>query len=94
MFTPPAPWTMRHVLGLGHVARALEHEVLEEVREAGLAGLLVREPTAYQRLMATTGARWSGATITRRPLSSVRWLNLIVGRSLAVSWVVSVTFGL
>ena len=29
------------MLGLGHVARALEHEVLEEVREAGPAGLLV-----------------------------------------------------
>ena len=30
-----------HVLGLGDVPRALEHEVLEEVRKAGLAGLLV-----------------------------------------------------
>ena len=29
------------VLGLGHVAAALEHEVLEEMGEAGLAGLLV-----------------------------------------------------
>ena len=29
------------MLGLGHVARALEHEVLEQVREAGAAGLLV-----------------------------------------------------
>ena len=28
-----------------------------------------REPTMYQMLMATTGARWSGATMTRRPLS-------------------------
>ena len=31
----------REVLGLGDVARALEHEVLEQVREAGPAGLLV-----------------------------------------------------
>ena len=30
-----------HVLGLRDVAAALEHEVLEEVGEAGLAGLLV-----------------------------------------------------
>ena len=74
---------MAEVLGLGDVARALEHEVLEEVGEAGPARLLVREPTTYQRLMATTGARWSGATITRRPLSSVRWLKLIRGRSVA-----------
>src|SRR5687767_9302419 len=40
-----------------------------------------RDPTTYQRLTATTGARWSGATITRRPLGSVRWLNWMVGRS-------------
>ena len=35
------PLDKRHVLGLGHVARTLEHDVLEEVREAGLAGDLV-----------------------------------------------------
>src|SRR5690606_21129619 len=28
-----------------------------------------REPTSYQRLTATTGALWSGLTVTRRPFS-------------------------
>ena len=37
------------------------------------------EPTSYQRLTATTGARWSSATMTRRPLSR-RWsLNATSG---------------
>ncbi len=38
---PAGPLHDGHVLGLPDVARALEHEVLEQVREAGLAGLLV-----------------------------------------------------
>ena len=37
-----------------------------------LPGTSCLEPTAYQRLTATTGARWSSATITRRPLAR-RW---------------------
>ncbi len=46
-------------------------------------------------LMATTGARWSGATITRSPLSRVRCEKPMVGRSLggAECWGVSVTVG-
>ena len=55
----------RDVLGLGDVPRALEHHVLEEVGEAGLARLTsCLEPTSYQRLTATTGARWSSATMS------------------------------
>src|SRR5687767_12560105 len=46
-------------------------------------GVSWREPTTYQMLIATTGARWSGATITRSPLGNWRWLKWIVGRS---SW--------
>ena len=41
MFTPPAALDQAEVLGLGDVARALEHEVLEQMGEAGPAGLLM-----------------------------------------------------
>src|SRR5262245_3925368 len=34
-----------------------------------LPGTSCFDPTSYQRLTATTGARWSSATTTRRPLS-------------------------
>jgi len=40
---------------VGDVARALEHHVLEEVSEAGLAGALALGPTLYITSTATTG---------------------------------------
>ena len=55
------------------VLRALEHQVLEQVGETGLAGLARPcEPTWYQTLTATIGALRSVCTITVRPLSSVK----------------------
>ena len=52
------------------VLRALEHQVLEQVREAGLAGFSFLQPTWYQTLTATIGALWSSCTISVRPCSS------------------------
>jgi hypothetical protein len=49
-----------------------EHQVLEQVREAGAPGRSFFEPTWYQRLTATIGTRWSSWTTTSRPLASVR----------------------
>ena len=41
MSLPPAPSSSLEMRVAGHVLRALEHHVLEEVREAGAARLLV-----------------------------------------------------
>ena len=38
--------------------------MLEQVGEAGLARLLVLEPTWYHTLTATTGCLWSSCTTT------------------------------
>ena len=44
-----------------------------------LPGCSCFEPTSYQRLMATTGARWSSATMRRRPLARRSSLKATVG---------------
>ena len=44
-----------------------------------LPGCSCFEPTSYQTLIATTGARWSSATIRRRPLGSRSSLKATVG---------------
>jgi hypothetical protein len=60
---------------VGMVLRGLEHQVLEQVREAGAAGFSFFEPTWYQRLTATIGALWSSCTTTVMPLSSLNVSN-------------------
>ena len=52
-------------------ARALEHHVLEQVREAGAARRLVRRPTSYHRSTATSGAGGLREQTTVSPLGSV-----------------------
>lgn len=50
----------KHGLGefSGRMLRgALEHQVLEEVREPGFAGVSSAEPTLYQIISVTTGVR-------------------------------------
>ena len=44
-----------------------------------LPGTSFLEPTAYQMQTATTGARWSSATISRNPFESRSSLKLTVG---------------
>jgi hypothetical protein len=44
-----------------------------------LPGTSFLDPTAYQMQTATTGARWSSATISRKPLASRSSVNLTVG---------------
>ena len=58
-------------LAIGDVLRALEHQVLEQVREAG-AALSARSatPTLYATATDTTGAARSGETMTRSPFFS------------------------
>ena len=54
-----------------NLVRGLEHQVLEEVSDAGDAGGLISGPDAYQTIWVTTGARLSGTTTTSMPLASV-----------------------
>jgi hypothetical protein len=50
---------------------ALEHQVLEEVRDARRADRIVAEPLRYHTMWVATGTRRSGMTTTSRPLSRV-----------------------
>ena len=56
---------------VGHVARAGEHHVLEQVREPGAADRSFLEPTLYQTFTATVGVVLSCDRITVRPFGSV-----------------------
>ena len=39
-----------------------------------LPGVSSAEPTLYQSMCVTTGARWSGMTTTSRPFARVKWV--------------------
>ena len=64
------------VLPAAHVARPLEHQVLEEVGEPGAPGRLVARADADPEVEVTLGTVWSGLTTTRSPLGRVRrWIG-------------------
>jgi hypothetical protein len=56
----------------GRMFGPVEHQVFEQMREAGLALRFVLEPTAYHTETATTGALRSVLTSTRRPFGRVK----------------------
>jgi len=75
------------------VLGAVEHQVLEEVREAGAAGRSSLLPTWYQTSTATIGALWSSWTMRVRPLGRVYFWKGCRCRGVARGWRMSLGSG-
>jgi len=65
---------------LADVLRALEHDVLEEVRESRAARLLAHRPHVVPEVHGYQSSQWSSDRITSKPFGSLYFSYLSCGQ--------------
>jgi len=83
---PPLVNIKKIQLARAHIFRALEHHVLEQVGETRAALALIARANLITDRDGIKRAKWSSATITRSPLSSLVSVNFTGGRVDGACW--------